>query len=345
MGRGSVKLLHPGLLLLGPASALLLALTLVIRWRRLGRLAGFYGESATRRIIADSRQGFPSARMLCLAAACFALATGAAGPYSDPPERPEPSSPLNIAIAVDVSRSMGAPDVGPTRIERARVVVDHIAEALHPARIVLVVFADWPYTLVPPTDDPQVVRYFAGSLNADLMADRDQGTSLARALAHARASLDARPLPGAKRALVLISDGGANEDADGIRGAAASASEGGVTVWTAGLGTAAGSELGGSGRPVLDAEGRPVVARLNEELLEEIARLGGGRYEDVGSDRGLEALLQGLGAPSTTADRGNEEPLDAAFWLALVAVPLLLAEAAADTRRRGRAVGTRTSVS
>ena len=345
MGRGPVKLLHPGLLLLGPASALILALTLIIRWRRVVKLAGFYRKAATRRIVADSRQRFPSGRMLCLAAACFALATAAAGPYADPPERPEPTAPLEIAVAVDVSRSMGAPDVGPTRIERARVVVDRIAEALQPARIVLVVFADWPYTLVPPTDDPQVVRYFASSLTADLMADRDQGTSLARAVAQARESLDARPVPGAKRALVLISDGGAHEDADSIRGAAASAAERGVVIWAAGLGTAAGSELGGSGRPVLDAEGRPVVARLNEDLLEEIARLGGGGYEDVGSDRGLEALLQGLGAPSATADRGNEEPLDAPFWLALAAVPLLLAEAAADARRRGHAVRTRMSVS
>lgn len=340
-----MKLLHPGLLLLGPASALLLTLTLIIRWRRVRKLADFYRASASRRIVADSLQRFPSARMLCLAAACFALATGAAGPYTDPPERAEPTPPLHIAIAVDVSRSMGAEDLGAARIARARVVVDRISEAVRSARIVLVVFADWPYTLVPPTDDPQVVRYFAGSLTADLMADRDQGTSLSRAIAHTREALDARPLPGAHRAIVLISDGGANEETEGIRAAAASASAGGVTIWTAGLGTAAGSELGGSTRPVLDAEGRPVVARLNEELLEEIARLGGGGYEDVGSDRGLEALLQGLGATATMADQANEEPLDTSFWLALAAVPLLLAEAAVDTRRRGRAVGTRMSVS
>jgi Ca-activated chloride channel family protein len=337
MGGDTVTFLRPELLLLGPVVALLLSLALTFQWRRLTRLERTYPDHAVRRLISRRLQGFPTTRMVCLVVVGLALAGAAAGPRPAEPEPAEPVPPLDIAVAVDVSSSMNVSDVGTSRIERARDVVGRLAEDLPSARIVLILFADWPYTLVPPTDDPAVVRYFARSLSADLVLDRDQGTSFSTAFAHARAALDARPRPGARRAILVLSDGGAHEDMAEILDAAASAS-GDVPIWTAGLGTPTGAPLATEAGPILDGVGRQVLAPLDENLLREIARAGGGAYQDVSDDRGLRALMAGLGEVDNDSGRGDGAPLDASFLLTLLAVPLLLWEAGLDA---GRSVGHR----
>jgi Ca-activated chloride channel family protein len=272
--------------------------------------------------------------MALLTVAALVLGVAVAGPRTPDPQPPEPAPPLDIAVAVDVSRSMGATDVEASRIERARLVVDRLAEGLPSARIVLVLFADWPYTLVPPTDDPALVRYFARSLSADLVLDRDQGTSLSAALAHARAALDERSRPGARRAIVVLSDGGAHEDETQVLQAAATASEGGVTVYTAGIGTRAGGPVVTEAGPLVDGAGRPVLASLDDGLLRAVARDGGGSYQDVSDDGGLRAFLAEVGTPEDAPLGEGGGPLDTSFLLTLLAVPLLLWEAGLDAGRR-----------
>jgi Ca-activated chloride channel family protein len=328
-----VTFLRPELLLLGPLGAALLSLALTLQWRRLGRLGRSYDDLAVQRLISRRLQGFPTTRMVCLVVASLALATSAAGPRPTVPEPLEPAPPLDIAVAVDVSASMSASDVEPTRIERARDVIDRITEDLPSARIVLILFADWPYTLVPPTDDPAVVRYFARSLSADLVMDRDQGTSFSTAFTHARTALEARSRSGARRAILVLSDGGAHEDAAQILDAAASASADDVPIWTGGLGTRAGAELVTETGPLVDAGGRTVLATLNDDLLREIARAGSGEYLDVSTERGLRALVAGLGELDDGSGGGDGGPLDLTFLLTLLAVPLLLWEGGLDAGR------------
>jgi Ca-activated chloride channel family protein len=338
VGGDPVTFLRPELLLLGPIGAVLLSLALTLQWRRLSRLGRAYDDLAIRRLFSRRLQGFPTTRMVCLVTASLALATAAAGPRLATPEPLEPGPPLDIAVAVDISASMSAADVEPTRIERARDVIDRVTEALPSARIVLILFADWPYTLVPPTDDPAVVRYFARSLSADLVLDRDQGTSFSTAFTHARQALDARSRPGARRAILVLSDGGAHEDMVEILDAATSASANDVTIWAGGLGTRQGAELTTEIGPLVDASGRPAVATLDDDLLREIARAGGGEYLDVSSERGLRALLLGLGELEDDSSGQDGGPLDFTFFLTLLAVPLLLWEGGLDA---GRNVGRR----
>lgn len=330
---------RPDLLLLGPTLALLLSLALAQQWRRLGRLARSLGVRGALRLVPRGVQRFPTGRMLFLALASFALACAAAGPRPAAPEPLAPLRALDIAVVVDVSRSMSATDVEPSRIGRARQVVDRLAEALPSARIVLILFADWPYTLVPPTDDPAVVRYFAHSLSADLVLDRDQGTSLSSAIAHAREALAGRPRPEAAKAILVLSDGGAHDDRTGVVRAASEASLAGIRVWTAGLGTRDGVPIATQAGPVLDAAGRPVVAALEEESLRDAAQAGGGQYHDVSTDAGLGALMSGLTRADGGTDGGEEAPLDIVFWLTLTALPLLLLESGLDAGRRLRGPG------
>jgi Ca-activated chloride channel family protein len=276
---------------------------------------------------------FPTARLLCLVVAAGAVALAALGPMPRAPEPPPPPAPLDLAIAVDVSASMGARDAASSRIERARQVVSQVAQGLPGARIVLVVFADWPYTLVPATDDPRVVEYFADALAADLVLERDQGTELSAVLVHARAALDARVRPGARRAILLVSDGGAHDEEAAVLAEARTTAAAGVEVWTAGLGSERGAELETQLGPVLDAAGAPVVVRLDEALLTRVAAAGGGRYERAGDDRGVRALVDGLAGPDGTPASQRSMPRDPAFLLALLALPLILLEGAWDAGR------------
>jgi Ca-activated chloride channel family protein len=320
------------LLWVGPLVAAALALALGVQSRRLARLRSALGDVAARRLV-PVEPGRMTARLASLLLAAFALGLAISGPVPVDPEPPEAPAPLDLAIAVDLSRSMTADDVAPSRLARARDVVVELTEALPSARIALVVFAEWPYSLVPLTDDAEVVRYFARSLRAEVVSDRHQGTSLASALAVARAALDARPRAGARRAILVLSDGGSHEGRAAVLEAAELASESGVGVWAGGLGTARGAELGTVVAPVLDARGAPVVAALEEDLLRAVATAGGGRYEDVADEGGVGALAASLGESAGSSATTTPRDLDAALWLTLLALPLLLWEGALDGGR------------
>lgn len=329
-----MTLVRPDLLPLLPLTLGLVALAVILQWRRLLRLESAYTATALRRLFPLDVRRLPVARLLCLALAAAAIALGAVGLEPSPADPPPPPAPLDLAIAVDVSASMGARDIAPGRVARARQVVSSVARALPEARIALILFADWPYTLVPATDDPRVVTYFAESLAADLVLDRDQGTSLAEVLTHARDALDSRPRAGARRAILVVSDGGAHDDEASVLATANDAAAGGVQVWAAGLGTPRGGELESATGPVLDAAGAPVVVRLGEDLLRRLAAAGGGRYERVGDDDGLRSLLTGLRGDSVGGAVERSLPRDSTLLLTLLALPLLLLDGAWDSGRR-----------
>jgi len=331
-----MTLARPELLGLSVVAALLLALAIVAGWWRLRRLERLLGDAASGRLLPTGALRFPVARLVTAVAAAVALGLAAAEPERPAPEPPPAATPLDLAVAVDVSLSMDAADASPSRILRAQEVVAGLADAFPGARLVLVVFADWPYTLVPPTDDPGVVRWFAESLQADLVVDRDQGTALAAAIEHASEALVARPREGARRVVLLVSDGGAHEEPDVVLEAARAASANGLEVWTAGLGTTRGIELETETGPVLDATGASVLTQLDERLLVDVAAAGRGVYEDVGGERGLRSLIAQLQEANASVASTEREPTDVTLVLALLALALILGEGALDGRRSVR---------
>ncbi|MEQ1856339.1 MAG: VWA domain-containing protein [Longimicrobiales bacterium] len=328
-----MTLARPEWLPLLPLALVAVLGALVIQWKRRRRLGRALPTTALARLLPVGVDRFPTVRAACLVVATAAVSLAATGVVQRAPEQPPPPTPLDLAIAVDVSASMGARDTEPSRIGRAQEVVSDLAASLPGARIVLVVFADWPYTLVPPTDDARVVTYFADALQADLVLDRDQGTALAAVLRHAGEALAARPREGARRAILVLSDGGAHDDAADVLAAAAEAAAGGTEVWTAGLGNERGAELETATGPLLDAAGAPVVTRLEDELLIRVAAAGGGRYERVVDDRGVRSLASGLERAADAAPPEHTAVVDVTLLLILLALPLILLEGALDSGR------------
>ena len=339
MGGAPVIFERPELLALGPLAAILFAFTVGAHWRRLTRLATAYELPALRRLLPTSPGGFPTQRFLCLVGGGALLGLAAAGPVLWDPEPPEPMPPLDIAIAVDLSLSMNA--AGGTgsagdprsRIERAREAIERLTEELPSVRFTLVVFAGWPYVLVPPTDDPDVIRYFVDSLQPEVVQEPDRGNSLGSALDLAGRALETRPSEDGRQAILVISDGDVYEDEDVLVRAAADAATRGFEVWIAGLGSEEGSPISIAGEPVLDAAGRVVRTSQDADLLSAMAEAGRGRYKDITEDGGLDALVDELRDLSGDSREGPAEPFDTTALFALLAIPLLLWEGVVDARR------------
>ena len=324
---------RPELLALVPIVVLVLTLALAAQSRRHRKLAdAFGGAEAARRLTSRDLSSFPRRRLACLLGAGVAMSLAAAGPYVDLGATLDPTQPVDLVIAVDLSLSMTGTDVRPSRLERAKFVIRELTESMPNERLGLTVFADWPYSVLPLSDDPALVRFFAEPLTPELIVERDQGTSLAQVISHALEMFDTRRRPEAQQVILLITDGEGHENETQILDAASAAAAAGVRVWTAGVGTSGGSELATldpDPLPVLGDDGEPVVSRLNESLLRRIASAGEGGYRNVSGGAGLRSLLGVFRRAGTESTPGGEA-VGAALWLVLLAIPLLFIEGRLD---------------
>lgn len=329
---------RPDLLIFGPAAVLLFLTAMVAQWRRTQRLVDAYGGvKAARRLTGRSLDRFPWVRATCLLIAASGLTIAAAGPERESGPVMEPVTPVDLVVTIDVSLSMSATDVEGGRLARARDLLDRLTEALPADRIAVSLFADWPYRLVPLTDDPAVVNFFTPSLAPELMALRDQGTSLASAIIHAQKTLEARTRPEARRIVLLVTDGEAHGQNEVALDSVSALVGLGTALWTAGVGTAEGAPLytpGSDGAPLLDPAGAQVVAGYDPSFLGAMASAGGGEFHDISDDAGIRALVRALGDVSGTVEADDQDRSAPLPWLPLLVLPLLLWDAVSDSGRR-----------
>ncbi|MFO7671851.1 MAG: VWA domain-containing protein [Bacteroidales bacterium] len=201
-----------------------------------------------------------------------------------------------IIIALDVSNSMLAEDIKPSRLERSRQMINRMVDRMTNDKIGLIVFAGDAYTQIPITDDYPSVKMFLEGAGPDMVSK--QGTAIGAAINLATRSFsgsseersDDRVLP--SQAIVVITDGENHED-DAV-GEAKAAAERGIKVYTVGLGDPNGVPIPmspGSSSTRRDREGQVVVSKLNEKLLKEVATAGNGAY--IAGDR-INSLLDEL---------------------------------------------------
>lgn len=211
----------------------------------------------------------------------------------------------DIVVAVDLSESMLAEDVSPSRLERARLAILQLMRRLDGDRIGLVAFAADAFVQSPLTIDYGAAGMFLNAMHPDLMPV--QGTDLGAAL---RVSLDALE-EGARdaRVLVLVTDGEDHEDdfADELERVV----ESGVTVYLVGVGTTEGVPIPvfddeGNRRGFLrDEEGNIVTTRLGQETFQRLVEASGARYVRVGAGgTAMEDLIDEIA-------RGQGEEVDA----------------------------------
>jgi Ca-activated chloride channel homolog len=279
-----VSFARPDLLPLVLFVPAILALALWLYARRRRRIAlAFSDAQLLERLGGRALLRFPAARLVVLVTAGAALAVAAAGPRWGVRATEGRALALNVVIAADISKSMLAQDVEPNRLERARLFSRRLLRELSGDRFGLVVFAGRAYVLSPLTVDQSAIELYLDALDPNMVSQG--GSSLAAAITQATDLVRGSEAEGGDRAIVLLSDGEALEEADAVRAAAERAARAGVKIIAVGVGTAAGSTIPeidpGTGEEVglkRDEFGQIVVSRLDSDLLRGVAERTGGVY-------------------------------------------------------------------
>ena len=191
-----------------------------------------------------------------------------------------------VLIALDLSRSMLAQDVKPSRLDRGKLLIQSLLDGLKGERVGLVLFAGTAFLQSPLSSDYEVLREFLPALNPDYLPE---GGSNYRAMLEA--SMQAFGTSTADRYLIILSDGESTED--DWKGLTESLKTKGVRVIGLGVGTAQGSFIpDGAGGFIKDERGAVVLSRLNSATLQELAQVSGGAYADASAWVDLSALLK-----------------------------------------------------
>ncbi len=182
---------------------------------------------------------------------------------------------IDVMIALDVSKSMLARDVQPDRLQRSRLLVTRLIDKLQNDRVGLVLFAGRAYLQMPLTSDHSAAKMYIGS--ASTQSVPTQGTVIAEALTICQNAFDQKQKK--YKAVVLITDG---EDHDeNALDVAEKMAEEGIVIHTVGVGSTAGAQIiDPDTKEVKRTEdGTPVLSRLNEKELIDIAQKGSGTYQ------------------------------------------------------------------
>jgi len=192
-----------------------------------------------------------------------------------------------IMIALDLSRSMLAPDVRPSRLDRARLLVTSLLERLAGERVGLIVFSGTAFLQSPLSSDYEILNEFLPSLNPDYLPEGGTNyRSLIDTALTAFASTSS-----ADRFLIILSDGEATDE--DWRAAVPELKAKGVRVIGLGVGTAQGSILpDGKGGFIKDERGAVVMSKLEPATLQELANMTGGVYVDASSWVDLAQIIQ-----------------------------------------------------
>lgn len=232
---------------------------------------------------------------------------------------------IDLIIALDVSFSMNATDIQPSRIEKAKQAIARITDRLTDDSFGLIVFAGDAYTQIPITTDYASARMFLPSISTNSVPS--PGTAIGKAIDVAMRSFSVNDER--KKVIVVVTDGEDHEQA--AVEAAARAAEKGVIVHTIGLGLPQGSPipLGGADNFLRDRQGQVVVSKLNEPLLQEIAQSGNGIYVRANNaEVGLNQILDDLEKMdrSKSSDKEYTRYNEQFFWFFIAALLLVVAE-------------------
>lgn len=323
---------HPSALLALLAVPAAVALFAWAAARRREALAAFAGPEQARSAEGLARRRRRQAALVVLALGALALAL--AGPRYGLQQREARQEGLDLVIALDLSNSMRAEDVAPSRLERAKFEIGRLLEGLAGSRVGLVIFAGEAFLQCPLTTDFGALRLFLEAAEPDLIPT--QGTDFAEMLRAALQALEPDEAEGEPRtrALLVVSDG--EDHSEGFRSALASAREAGIALFAAGVGTPEGAPipLRRGGRLVghkTDRRGEVITTRLVEGSLRRLAE--GGAYVRLGHEGGDLGDLSGALARlerSVLAAEALEAHAERFQWPLALALLLLAVRIAKD---------------
>lgn len=316
------------------------ALYLTLKLYRRRKLRRF-GEEATLQSLMPDYNGVRGwIKIILFSLAIGFISVALARPQTGSKLRSTEVKGREVVLLVDVSNSMLAEDVTPSRIERTRYAISRLVERMKEDRLGIVAFAEEAEVVLPITGDYKMAESMVKRLSPSLIAH--QGTDIGEALEVALLSFTDSTKESKSRVVILITDG--EEHNQRTEEAIEQAVAQGVMVCAIGIGTPEGTPLRINGELIEDEDGKMVVTKLGEPLLQHIAEATGGIYTRSRNDNfGLDDIISRLDEiEATELTQITFEEYDEQYqWFLGVALLLLVAECFVMERRNPLLRGVR----
>lgn len=270
---------------------LLIPVLALIRWwmviRQRKQLRRFGDMELVRQLMPDVSRYRPLVKFCLLLTALALLIVLLARPQMGTRISHEKRTGIETIIALDISNSMLAEDVAPSRLDRAKMMVENLVDNFTNDKIGLIVFAGEAFVQLPITSDFVSAKMFLSSIEPSMI--ETQGTDIAAAVTMATHSFTQEE--GVGKAIIVITDGEDHEG--GAMEAAQEAKDNGMRVYMLGVGSTKGAPIpiAGSNDYMKDNTGETVMSALNEDMCKQIAQAGGGAYIHVENNSNAQEQL------------------------------------------------------
>ena len=258
---------------------------MVIRQRK--QLRRFGDMELVRQLMPDVSRFRPLVKFCLLLTALALMIVMPARPQMGTKISHEKRTGIETIIALDISNSMLAEDVAPSRLDRAKMMVENLVDHFTNDKIGLIVFAGEAFVQLPITSDFVSAKMFLSSIEPSLI--ETQGTDIAAAVTMATHSFTQEE--GVGKAIIVITDGEDHEG--GAMEAAQEAKDKGMRVYMLGIGSTKGAPIpvAGSHDYMKDNTGATVMSALNEDMCKQVAEAGGGAYIHVENNSNAQEQL------------------------------------------------------
>ena len=258
---------------------------MVIRQRK--QLRRFGDMELVRQLMPDVSRFRPLVKFCLLLTALALMIVMLARPQMGTKISHEKRTGIETIIALDISNSMLAEDVAPSRLDRAKMMVENLVDHFTNDKIGLIVFAGEAFVQLPITSDFVSAKMFLSSIEPSLI--ETQGTDIAAAVTMATHSFTQEE--GVGKAIIVITDGEDHEG--GAMEAAQEAKDKGMRVYMLGIGSTKGAPIpvAGSHDYMKHNTGATVMSALNEDMCKQVAEAGGGAYIHVENNSNAQEQL------------------------------------------------------
>ena len=258
----------------------------VVWKQRKNKLKKFGDPQLLRQLMPDASVARPRVKFALLMAALSLLIVLLARPQMGSRISKEKRNGIETIIALDISNSMMATDVVPSRLDKSKLLVENLVGHFTNDKIGLVGFAGDAFVQLPITSDYVSAKMFLQNIDPSLIAS--QGTDIARAIDVSMHSFTQAEKVG--KAIIVITDGEDHEG--GAVEAAKIARKKGINVFILGVGDPKGAPIPtGDGGYMTDNTGQTVMSALNEEMCREVAKAGSGVYIHVDNTSDAQSRL------------------------------------------------------
>lgn len=263
----------------------LLALYFYTEQRSMQKLSHAFGHKVARYLTQSLSLKKRRLQLLLQALALIMIIVALARPQAGESQQEIKSEGIEMMILADVSDSMMAEDVKPSRLEQMKIELSKLLDLMPGHKIGIIAFAGSSALLSPLTTDPNALRMYIESLDADAVSS--QGTNFELALGYAQEAFEKGGITqdGEARStrVVLVASDGEDQE-KGALDVAAKLSEAGIKIYSMAYGTEKGGAIpvrDRSGTMVgykTDNAGNTILTQVRGDFLRSLAKAGGGDF-------------------------------------------------------------------